>query len=143
MKCYDNSFNSWIHKKDIVKQNELNNQIIRRIILAVILSVTILIIRNTIKIKVIYSSQGIAFNGNILQSFNDFTRDVVIFGVGNSLSFHTNTRKNKFSVLNERPTDSINNNTGASEKKLVLALAKQKQNFAYVDITMVMRVTCM
>ena len=74
---------------------------------------------------------------------NDFARDVVIFGVDNSLSFHTNNRKNKFSVLNERPTDSINNNTGASEKKLILALGKQRQNFAYVDITMVMRVTCM
>ena len=37
--------------------------------------------------------------------------------------------KNDFLVLVEQPTDSIDDSIGAAEKKLVLTLVKQIQNF--------------
>ena len=48
---------------------------------------------------------------------NDFARNVVIFGVDNSLSTHTNKnlKKRNFSVLGEGLTDGINDSTGAAE----------------------------
>ena len=53
----------------------------------------------------------------------------VIFSVDNSLSFHTDNRKNNFWVSGEKPTDLINHNTGAAEKKIVLNLVSQRQKF--------------
>ena len=61
---------------------------------------------------------------------NDFARNDVIFGVYNSLSFHTDNRKNNFLVLGEGATDGINDSTGAVEKNLVLTLVKQIQTSA-------------
>ena len=61
----------------------------------------------TIKSKFTYNGRGISFDGEGLQSF-DFTRNVVIFGVDNSLSSHTDNQKNNFLVLGEGPTDGIN-----------------------------------
>ena len=73
---------------------------------------------------------------------NDFARNFLIFGVNNSSSSHTDNRKSNFLVLDEGPTQGITDTTGAVEKKLVFNLVNQIQNFAYVCITMVMRVTC-
>ena len=67
----------------------------------------------------------------------------MIFGVDNSSSYQTDNGKNNFLVLVEGPTQGINDSTGAAEKKLVLTLVKETQNFVYVYITMVMKVTCM
>ena len=39
-------------------------------------------------------------------------------------------KKNNFLVLGEGPTQGINDSTGATEKKLILTLVKQIQNFA-------------
>ena len=87
--------------------------------------------RNAIKSKFIYNGRGIVFDEKDLWSFgNGFVRNVVIFVVDNSSSFYTDNRKNNFLVLGERPTDDINNSTGAAEKKLRLTLLKQIQNFA-------------
>ena len=69
-------------------------------------------------------------------------RNVVIFAVDNSSS-HTDNRKNNFSVLGDGATQGINDDTDSAEKKLLLTLVKQIQNFAKVYITMVIRVTCM
>ena len=44
-----------------------------------------------------------------------FLVNVVILGVDNSLSFHTNNRKNNFLVSREAPTDDLNDSTGAAE----------------------------
>ena len=50
-----------------------------------------------IKVKYAYSGYGIAFYGAGSQSFgSDFARNVVIFGVGNSSSSHSDDLKNNF-----------------------------------------------
>ena len=51
---------------------------------------------------------------SIWWSFNDqFARNVIIFGVDNSLSFHTDNLKSDFLILGERNTFSINGGFGA------------------------------
>ena len=92
---------------------------------------TVKLARNAIKSKFIYNGRGKVFDGKGLWSFgNGFARNDVIFVVDNSSSSYTDNRKNNFLVLGERPTDDINNSTGAAEKKLRLTLLKQIQNFA-------------
>ena len=49
---------------------------------------------------------------------NDFAGNVAIFGVDNSSSNHTNNGKTNFLVLGERPTDGINESTGAAGQVL-------------------------
>ena len=46
---------------------------------------------------------------------NDFARNVVIFGVDNTLLFHTDNRINSFLALHEGPTDNINDSVGTTE----------------------------
>ena len=92
---------------------------------------TVKLVRNTIKSKFTCNGQGIAFDGKSSWSFGyDFARNVVIFAVNNTSLSHTGNRKNNFLVLSERPTDGINDSTGATEKSLVLTLVKQIENFA-------------
>ena len=75
-------------------------------------------------------SKYIAFGGAGSWSFgNDFTRYVVIFGVDNSLSSHTDNRKNNFLVLGEGLTDDINGSTGTAEKKFSIKFSKAKTKF--------------
>ena len=54
---------------------------------------------------------------------NGFARNVVIFGVDNISSSHTDNQKNNFLVLVEGPTD-IND-----QMILILTLVMQRQNF--------------
>ena len=49
---------------------------------------------------------------------------------------------NNFLVLNEGIIEGINGSVGTAEKILVITFVKQMQNFAYLYITMVVRVTC-
>ena len=49
---------------------------------------------------------------------NAFARNVVIFGVDNSSSYHTNNWKLNFLILGERPTDGVNEITGAAGESL-------------------------
>ena len=60
---------------------------------------------------------------------NYFARNVVIFGVDNSSSSHTDNQKNNFLILIEGLTQGISD-AGKTEKKLVLTLVKKIQNFA-------------
>ena len=55
---------------------------------------------------------------------NDFARNAIIFGGDNSSSFYTDNCKNNF-----RRYSDINGSFGVPEKKLVLILVKQEQNF--------------
>ena len=72
------------------------------------------------KSKFNYNGRGIAFDGEGSWSFDhDFARNVVIFGVDNSSSSHTDNQKNNFLVLGEGPTQGINDSTGAAEKKSI------------------------
>ena len=55
------------------------------------------IVKNSVREKYAYSGYGIAFDGKGSWSFNDdFARNVIIFGVNNSLSSHTNNLKKDF-----------------------------------------------
>ena len=48
----------------------------------------------------------------------DYARNVIIFGVDNSLSSHIDNLKSKFLVLGERPTEGINGSVGATGKTI-------------------------
>ena len=104
------------------------------------------------KSKYEYSSYGIAFDGKSEWSFGkDYARNVTIFDADNSSSSHTDNRKNIFLVLDEGDTFHINGSSGTPEKNLILVkyrekvliLVKQRQNFAWVCITMVIIVICL
>ena len=64
-----------------------------------------------------YSSYGIAFDEKREWSFaNDFARNVIMFSIDNSSSFHTDNHQKKFLILRGSDTFSINGNFGAPEK---------------------------
>ena len=76
------------------------------------------LVRNTIKSKFTYNGRKIAFDGEGSWSFgNDFDKNVVIFGFDNTLSSHTENRKNTFLVLCEGPIEGINDSTGLVQQK--------------------------
>ena len=75
-----------------------------------------------------------------MEIWHDFVRSVIIFSVDNRSSSHSYNQNNNILVLGEEPNQSINDSIGSAEKKLVLTLVKQRQNFALVYITMVLRV---
>ena len=63
------------------------------------------IIKNSDKEKYMYSGYGIAFDVEGEQSFGyDYVWNVVIFGVDNSSSSHTDNQKNDFLILGEGNT---------------------------------------
>ena len=88
------------------------------------------IAKDNYKENYVYSCYGIAIDGKGEWSFgNDFARNVIMFGVGNSSSSRTDNLKNDFLILGEVDTFGINGSFGAPEKKLILILVKQRQNF--------------
>ena len=50
---------------------------------------------------------------------------------GNCLSIHTDSRKNNFLVIGERPTDDINDNVGTAEKEIGINFAKADLSLCY------------
>ena len=73
--------------------------------------------RNTIKSKFSYSGGGIAFDKASSWSFdNDFVRNIIIFGIDNTSSSHSENRKNNFLVLGEGPTDGTNDSIGVAKR---------------------------
>ena len=81
--------------------------------------------------KFTYNGRGKTFDGKGFWSFhNDTARNVVIFSVDNSSSSHFDNPKNNFLVLGKGPTEGNNGGVCAAEKKIVLTLVKQIQNFA-------------
>ena len=63
------------------------------------------IVKNSDKENYVYSGCGITSDSAGSCSFrNDSARNVMIFGVGDSLSSHTDNCKNDFLVLGEGPT---------------------------------------
>ena len=60
---------------------------------------------------------------------NDTARNVIVFGVDNSSSSHSDNLKNNFLILGEYSTFGSNGKFDSSEKNLVLILLKQTQNF--------------
>ena len=88
------------------------------------------IVKNNNKEKYFYSGYGIAFDGKGSRSFgNDFARNVIIFGVDDSSSTHTDNLKNDFSILGKGDTFGINGSFGATEKKFDSSFSKAKTKF--------------
>ena len=61
--------------------------------------------------------------------FNNYARNVVIFGADNSSSYNTDNRKNSFSMLSVGPTSGINGRFGSAEKKFSVEFNKAKKKF--------------
>ena len=75
------------------------------------------ILKNSDKEKYVYSGYRIIFDSEGEWSFgNDYARNVIIFGVDNSSSFHSDNHKNNFLILAEGPTFGINGSFGSPEK---------------------------
>ena len=111
--------NTWQH-------NPTNNFTLKKCLFG-----TVKLVRNVMKSKFTYNDQGIAFDGEGSWSFdNDYARNIVIFGVDNSSSSHTDNWKNNFLALREGPTQGINDSTGAAGKKISINFSKVNTNFA-------------
>ena len=87
------------------------------------------IAKKTDKEKYVYNGYGMALDGIGEWTFgNDYAGNVIIYGVNNILSSHSDDFKNKFLILGEMDTFGINRSFGAPGKKLVLILVKKTQN---------------
>ena len=97
-----------------------------------------------IKKKYVYSRYGIIIDSAGSWNFgNDFARNVIIFGVDNSSSSHSDNCKNMFLILGEGPTFWINGSFGSPKKRLKLILLKQPQNFVWIYVVMLIIVICL
>ena len=75
------------------------------------------LVRNAIKNKFTYIGRVIEFDGEGLWSFgNNFFRNVLIFGVDNNSSYHTDNQQNDFLDLGDDPTHSIHDITASADK---------------------------
>ena len=73
----------------------------------------------------------IVFDGLASWNFvNNFAKNFLIFGVDNSSSYHTDNRKNDFSLLGESLTDHFNGRIGVEEKNLSINLKKEKEKIS-------------
>ena len=83
------------------------------------------IVKNSVKEKWLYSGYRKAFDEKGKRSFgNDYSRNVVIFGIENSSSSHADNCKNNFSVLNKGDIFGINGSFGAPERKFSINFTK-------------------
>ena len=92
------------------------------------------VVKNSDKERYVYSGYGIKVDSAGSWSFdNDITRNIITFGANKSSSSHDN-RKNNILVLGECQTFEINGRFGLSEKKLVIILVKETQNFVKIAL---------
>ena len=83
-----------------------------------------------VKEKYVYRGYGITFDSAGSWSFyNDLDRNVIIFDVDNTLSSHSDNRKNNFLVLGDGPTYAINGSFGSSERKFKINFFKVNTKF--------------
>ena len=79
------------------------------------------IAKNGDESKYVYSGYVITFDCTGSWCFgNGFARNVVILGVDNSSSSHTDNRKNNFSVFGKGPTGNINGSIDKILSRLIL-----------------------
>ena len=91
-----------------------------------------------------HSGSGIDIDGAVLWIFgNDHARNFTTFGVDNSLSSPSDNFKNNFLILDEGPTFDINGSFGTPEETFSNTFVLQKQNFAWVYITIIIIVICL
>ena len=90
------------------------------------------IIKNSDKEKYVYSVYGIVFDGKGEWSFDYGTaRNVIIFGVDNASSSHSDNRKNIFLILGEGPNFRINGSFGSREKKFIINFNKASTKICF------------
>ena len=88
------------------------------------------IVKNNDKQKYVHSGYGKTIDSAGSWSVdNDFARNVIISGVGNSSSSHTDNCKNYFLILDESSTYGINGSFGLSEKKVSINFNKASTKF--------------
>ena len=88
------------------------------------------IVKNGDKEKCVYSGYGITFDNGGSWSFdNDFDRNVIIFGVDNSSSSHSDNCKNNFLILGEVRTYDIDGSFGSLEKPFDINFSKANSKF--------------
>ena len=86
------------------------------------------IVKNRDEEKCLYI-YGITFDSAGSWSFdNDVARNVIIFGVDNSSSSHSDNRNNNFLILGESPAYGINGGFGSPEKQ-TQSFIKANKNF--------------
>ena len=91
-----------------------------------------------------YSDYKIADDEESEWSFdNDYARNVIIFGVDNSSSSHTNNLQNNFLILGEGDTLILILVLLYQKKSLVLILVKKMQHFVWAYIIMLTKVICL
>ena len=77
-------------------------------------------VKNSDKEKYIYKGYGITFESTGSWSFdNGIARNVIIFGLDNSSSPHSDNPKNNFFVLDQGPAYGINGSFGPLKKKKI------------------------
>ena len=113
----------------------------RQEILLIISNLTIaylkqLIVKHCDKEKYMYSGFRITFNGEGGWKFdNGSARNniifVIIFGIDNYSSSHSDNGKKTFLILCEGPTYGINGNFGSAEKKLIISFTKANTKFCF------------
>ena len=90
------------------------------------------IVKHSDKCKYNQSGYEIAFDGAVSWSFgNNFAGNVVIFGVDNFSSSHTDSCQNNFLALGEGHTDDIHHHFGVAEKKFIINFTKGKDKMFF------------
>ena len=80
----------------------------------------------------VYSVYGVAFAAEGEWRFNnDYVRNVIIFIVYKSSSFHADNLKNNLLLLGERDTFGFIGSTGAADGKCRINFSKESRNFCF------------
>ena len=88
------------------------------------------IVKHRDKEKHVYSGYGMTLDRAGSWSFDDdFARNIIIFGVDNNSSSHSDNRKNNFLMLGEGPTYGINGSFGSPEKHFDVNIIKANTKF--------------
>ena len=79
-----------------------------------------------------YSGHGTGFDSrsHFLNSNFDFGKNIIVFGVANSSSTHTDYRKRDILVLGEGSTQGLDNVAIITEAKYFINFTKQKRNLS-------------
>ena len=91
------------------------------------------ILKNSDKEKYVYSGYGITFDSPGSSSFdNDFAKNVINFGVHDSLSSHSDNCKNNFLILGSGPNYGINGSFESPEKRFSINFTKVNTKFSLI-----------
>ena len=90
------------------------------------------IVKNSDNEMYVYSGYRITFNSVGSWNFNNyFARIIISLSINNSLSCHSDNRKNNFLILGESRTYGINESFGSLEKKFSINFTKANTKFCF------------